>query len=136
MFRTLQTLRPRPNLQYLPTLPLTLLHATNATLTTPATAIFRIVPRMTKHEVREYLTKIYNLPVVKVRTQNYLGKRMRIIGKRSVAYAKRPDYKKAFVTFDSSLADVGLGSRVDGLPGGDSAGGDNVGQQQQQQQIE
>lgn len=42
---------------------------------------------------------------------------MRIIGKRSIAYAKRPDYKKAFVTFDGSLADVGLGSRVDGLPG-------------------
>ena len=39
---------------------------------------------------------------------------MRIIGKRSVAYGKRPDYKKAFVTFDNTLADVGLGSRVDG----------------------
>ena len=42
---------------------------------------------------------------------------MRIIGKRKVAYGKRPDYKKAFVTFDETLADVGLGSRVDGLPG-------------------
>ena len=47
---------------------------------------------------------------------------MRIIGKRSVAYAKRPDYKKAFVTFDNTLVDVGLGSRVDGLPGGGSGG--------------
>ena len=62
---------------------------------------------------------------------------MRIIGKRSVAYAKRPDYKKAFVTFDNTLVDVGLGSRVDGLPGSSSGemmeeGG---GGQQQQKQI-
>ena len=70
---------------------------------------------MTKHEVKEYLTKIYNLPVVQVRTQNYLGKRMRIIGKRNIVYAKRPDYKKAFVTFDSTLADTGLGSTVPGM---------------------
>ena len=62
---------------------------------------------------------------------------MRIIGKRSVAYAKRPDYKKAFVTFDNTLVDVGLGSRVDGLPGG--SGGEMMeeggGGQQQQKQI-
>lgn len=116
---------PSGNIQWMPTLPLILLHATNATTTTPASAIFRIQPSMTKHEVTEYLTKIYNLPVVQVRTQNYLGKRMRIIGKRSVAYAKRPDYKKAFVTFDNTLVDVGLGSRVDGLPGS-SGGGDEM----------
>jgi len=108
---------PTGNIQYMPTLPLILLHAEHATPTTPAQAIFRIKPQMTKHEVKEYLSKIYNLPVVHVRTQNYLGKRMRIIGKRSVAYAKRPDFKKAFVTFDNTLADVGMGSRVDGLPG-------------------
>jgi large subunit ribosomal protein L23 len=111
---TAKTLRPTGNFQWMPTLPLILLHATNATPTQPAQAIFRIQPKMTKHEVKEYLTKIYKLPVVTVRTQNYLGKRMRIIGKRSVAYGKRPDYKKAFVTFDNTLADVGLGSRVDG----------------------
>ena len=65
---------------------------------------------------------------------------MRIIGKRKVAYGKRPDYKKAFVTFDETLADVGLGSRVDGLPGQEGEesvemveGGDA---KQQQQQIE
>ena len=61
---------------------------------------------------------------------------MRIIGKRSVAYAKRPDYKQAFVTFDNTLVDVGLGSRVDGLTGGSSGemeegGGVGGGQQQQ-----
>ena len=132
----------RPNLQWMPTLPLILLHATNATTTSPATAIFRIQPQMTKHEVQEYLTKIYNLPVVHVRTQNYLGKRMRIIGKRKVAYGKRPDYKKAFVTFDETLVDVGMGSVVDGLPTGQMEGEEEEGgeqmkkQKQQQQQIE
>lgn len=28
---------------------------------------------MTKHEIKEYLTKIYDLPVKKVNTMNYLG---------------------------------------------------------------
>lgn len=70
---------------------------------------------MTKHEVKEYLTKIYDLPVVQVRTQNYMGKRMRIIGKRRIAYAKRPDFKKAFVTFDNTLADTGVGHKVEGI---------------------
>mmetsp|Transcript_13961 Transcript_13961/g.29442 ORF Transcript_13961/g.29442 Transcript_13961/m.29442 type:complete len:120 (-) Transcript_13961:158-517(-) len=102
---------------WMPNMPMILLHASHATASTPAQAIFRILPRMTKHEVKEYLTKIYNLPVVQVRTQNYLGKRMRIIGKRQIVYAKRPDYKKAFVTFDSILADTGLGSRVPGMEG-------------------
>ncbi|KAL7428683.1 hypothetical protein ACHAXM_001376 [Skeletonema potamos] len=114
---------PTGNIQYMPTLPLILLHATNATSTTPSQAIFRIKPQMTKHEVKEYLTKIYNLPVVHVRTQNYLGKRMRIIGKRSIAFAKRPDYKKAFVTFENTLVDVGMGSTVDGLPQRGGGGG-------------
>jgi large subunit ribosomal protein L23 len=100
---------------WMPSLPLVLLTATHATPSNPATAQFRILPKMTKHEVREYLTKIYDLPVKEVRTQNYLGKRMRIIGKRHIVYAKRPDYKKAFVVFGSELADVGLGGEVPGL---------------------
>lgn len=100
---------------WMPTMPMVLLHAEHATESTPAKAIFRVLPKMTKHEVKEYLTKIYDLPVVQVRTQNYLGKRMRIIGKRQVVFGKRPDYKKAFVTFDSTLADTGLGSFVPGV---------------------
>ena len=108
---------PRTNLGYrmwMPTYPMVLLHAQDATLDSPAQAIFRVLPKMTKHEVKEYLTKIYELPVVQVRTQNYLGKRMRMIGKRNVVYAKRPDYKKAFVTFDNTLADTGIGCLVPG----------------------
>ncbi len=58
-----------------PTAPLKpLTHATVREWTKPAEAIFRIAPKMTKTEVREYLTKIYDLPVTQVNTINYLGK--------------------------------------------------------------
>jgi large subunit ribosomal protein L23 len=67
---------------------------------------------MTKHEIREYLTKIYELPVKKVNTMNYMGKRKRVVGKRHIAYYKYRDFKKAIVTFDSSLQDVGIGTRI------------------------
>lgn len=30
-------------------------------------------PRMNKFEIKEYLTKIYNIPVKKVMTANFLG---------------------------------------------------------------
>ena len=123
MFATIKmmmssTTLPRVNQGYrmwMPSMPMILLHAEHATTTTPAKAVFRILPKMTKHEVKEYLTKIYKLPVVQVRTQNYLGKRRRLQGRRVVAYAKRPDFKKAFVTFDNTLADTGIGCFVKGI---------------------
>src|SRR3546814_15544792 len=43
------------------------------TASTPVQAVFRGPPRMTKTEVKEYLTKIYDVPVAKVHTMNYLG---------------------------------------------------------------
>ena len=58
---------------WMPHFPLTLVSARNATATHPAFAIFRTDPKMTKHEIKEYLTKIYDLPVKKVNTMNYLG---------------------------------------------------------------
>jgi len=67
---------------------------------------------MTKHEVKEYLTKIYNLPVEKVHTMNYLGKRKRLMTQRGVMYYKYRDFKKAVVYFDDTLTDVGIGTRV------------------------
>eukprot|EP00594_Rhizosolenia_setigera_P017515 CAMPEP_0178975280 /NCGR_PEP_ID=MMETSP0789-20121207/23042_1 /TAXON_ID=3005 /ORGANISM="Rhizosolenia setigera, Strain CCMP 1694" /LENGTH=78 /DNA_ID=CAMNT_0020663943 /DNA_START=230 /DNA_END=466 /DNA_ORIENTATION=- len=67
---------------------------------------------MTKHEIKEYLTKIYGLPVKKVNTQNFMGKRMRIMGRRKIAYRKEPDWKKAIVTFTSELTDVGIGTKI------------------------
>ena len=53
---------------WMPTMPMTLVGATNATATKNATATFRVLPKMTKHEISEYLQKIYNLPVKKVNT--------------------------------------------------------------------
>ena len=97
---------------WMPNMPLTLVGARNATATHPAIAIFRTMPRMTKHEIKEYLTKIYQLPVAKVRTMNYLGKRKRIRMERKTIYYKYKDFKKAIVSFDSTLKDVGIGLRV------------------------
>lgn len=44
------------------------------TASAPVQAVFRVPPRMTKTEVKEYLTKIYDVPVAKVHTMNYQGK--------------------------------------------------------------
>lgn len=99
----------RYNKRWLPDMPMTLIGATNATETLPARATFRVLPRMTKHEVKEYLTKIYNLPVKKVNTMNYMGKYKRAMGRTKIVYYKYRDFKKAIVTFDSSFTDVGRG---------------------------
>jgi len=96
----------------MPTMPIILVSARNATASMPAKAMFRVLPRMTKHEIKEYLTKIYNLPVKKVNTANYMGKRKKIMTQRSVHYYKYRDFKKAFVTFESTLQDVGKGTKV------------------------
>jgi large subunit ribosomal protein L23 len=93
-------------------MPMTMVSARNATATRPAWAIFRVLPRMTKHEIKEYLVQIYQLPVTKVNTMNYDGKRKRIFGRKRVAYYKYADFKKAVVTFDKSLESVGLGMKI------------------------
>lgn len=93
-------------------MPMTLVDARNATESHPATATFRCLPKMTKHEIKEYLTKIYDLPVKKVTTMNYAGKRKKAVGKRRIIYYKYRDFKKAIVSFDSSLQDVGIGARI------------------------
>jgi large subunit ribosomal protein L23 len=97
---------------FMPTMPMTMVSTRNATATRPAWAIFRVLPRMTKHEIKEYLVQIYKLPVTKVNTMNYDGKRKRIFGRNRIAYYKYADFKKAVVTFDKSLQDVGLGMRI------------------------
>ena len=98
---------------WMPTMPMTLVSARNATETGPASATLRVLPKMTKHEIKEYLTKIYDLPVVKVNTINYLGKRKRAIGKRKVVYYKYRDFKKAYVTFGPELTNVGMGTKME-----------------------
>ena len=97
---------------WMPTMPMMLVSARNATAQQPASATFRVLPKMTKHEIKEYLTKIYKLPVKKVNTQNYLGKRKRVMTTHGVAYYKYRDFKKAIVTFDSSIRDIGMGTRI------------------------
>lgn len=91
---------------WMPTMPMTLVGATNATASKNATATFRVLPKMTKHEIKEYLQKIYSLPIKKVSTANYEGKRKKIMTERKMVYYKYKDYKKAFVVFDTSLQDV------------------------------
>lgn len=41
---------------------------------TPPQALLHVPPAMTKHEITEYLTKIYDVNVSKVMTANFLGK--------------------------------------------------------------
>lgn len=43
---------------------------------------------------------------------NYEGKRKRVFSGTRTAYYKYKDFKKAVVTFDESLQDVGLGMRI------------------------
>lgn len=97
---------------WMPNMPMTLVSAKNATARQPARATFRVLPRMTKWEIREYLTKIYGLPVQKVNTANYLGKRKLVRGSRQVIRFKYKDFKKAVVSFDRSFTDVGKGMRI------------------------
>jgi len=40
----------------------------------PPEALFHVSPKITKFEVKEYLTKIYSMNVVKVNTAIMLGK--------------------------------------------------------------
>lgn len=97
---------------WMPNMPMMLVSAKSATPTQPARAIFRVLPRMTKWEIREYLVKIYDLPVRKVNTMNYLGKRKTVRGSKKMIHYKYHDFKKAVVTFDRSFTDVGIGMRI------------------------
>uniref|UniRef100_A0A8C1C647 Large ribosomal subunit protein uL23m n=2 Tax=Cyprinus carpio TaxID=7962 RepID=A0A8C1C647_CYPCA len=55
----------------------------------PDTVQFRIPMEMTKFDVRNYLEKIYSVPVAAVRTR--------------IQYLKRPDYKVAYVQLVSVI---------------------------------
>jgi large subunit ribosomal protein L23 len=97
---------------WMPNMPMLMVSAKNATARQPARATFRVLPRMTKHEIKEYLTKIYGLPVRQVNTSNYMGKRKIVRGTSSVIRYKYADFKKAVVSFDRSFTDVGRGMRI------------------------
>ncbi|XP_063052278.1 large ribosomal subunit protein uL23m [Engraulis encrasicolus] len=59
------------------------------------TAQFRVPMEMTKYDVRNYLQKIYNVPVVTVRTRIQFGsnKKRNHLNQK----VKQPDYKVAYV---------------------------------------
>jgi large subunit ribosomal protein L23 len=98
---------------WMPNMPITLVAARDATARNPARATFRISPKMTKHELKEYLVKIYNLPVLKINTSNYLGKRKLVRGTTQVLRFKYKDFKKAVVSFDrTTYTKVGKGLRI------------------------
>jgi len=61
----------------------------NNTTRQPAQAVLHIPPKMTKTEVKEYLTKIYNISVLNVATANFLGKWKKLYGKRQIISYKR-----------------------------------------------
>lgn len=119
---------------WMPTMPMVLVSAKNATARLPARATFRVLPRMTKHEIKEYLTQIYDLPVRKVNTSNYLGKRKVVRGNHSsqVIRYKYKDFKKAVVSFDRSFLDVGKALRI---PEIDNDDGNEPLQQQHNQDL-
>lgn len=45
----------------------------------PNNFVFRVDPKMTKLEIREYLQKVYGLPVQRVATVNYDGACTRLL---------------------------------------------------------
>lgn len=57
---------------------------------------------MTKHDIKNYLEKIYNVPTVDVRTRITLGKFRKDAGKGYVV--KDDDIKYAFVTLVSTFS--------------------------------
>jgi len=68
---------------------------------TPANkAQFIVSSAMTKHDVKNYLEKIYQVDVADVKTLNHMGKTFRneVANPRSTHILKEDDYKLAFVT--------------------------------------
>eukprot|EP00636_Phaeomonas_parva_P002518 CAMPEP_0118854672 /NCGR_PEP_ID=MMETSP1163-20130328/2795_1 /TAXON_ID=124430 /ORGANISM="Phaeomonas parva, Strain CCMP2877" /LENGTH=102 /DNA_ID=CAMNT_0006787431 /DNA_START=228 /DNA_END=536 /DNA_ORIENTATION=+ len=66
------------------------------------TATFRVGKDMSKPDLKEYLTKIYQLPVVRITTANFSGKIKQVVDYRGKRHPiKRADYKKAWVQLES-----------------------------------
>ena len=64
--------------------------------------VFHVSPKMTKFEIKEYLTQLYNLPVSHVHTAIYEGKK-RINRSLGVRW-QEPDFKKAYVYLQDSAS--------------------------------
>jgi ribosomal protein L23 len=57
--------------------------------------VFHVSPKMTKFEIKEYLTQLYNLPVSHVHTAIYEGKKR--MNRQTMRAYQEADYKKAYV---------------------------------------
>jgi ribosomal protein L23 len=80
---------------YLPELSLTLVRRVSARL--PYNHfLFRTDASTTKHEVKEYLEKVYNVKVARITTSISLGKVRRAPGKAKM-FRKLKDYKRVMV---------------------------------------
>ena len=83
------------HLVHLPELALTLVRRVSARLPHQH-FLFRAAPSTTKHEVREYLEKVYGVRVARVTTSLSLGKVRRVPGKNKM-FRKLSDYKRVLV---------------------------------------
>ena len=63
--------------------------------------VFRVSPKMTKFEIKEYLIKLYNLPVSHVHTAIYEGRKR--LSQKWQRHWREPDYKKAYVYLHDAL---------------------------------
>ena len=71
-------------------------------------ASFRVKPHVTKQEIRGILEGVYGMDVETVHTINYEGKKKQT----KHGFYRRPDWKKAHVTFRGPIADSAAGSDV------------------------
>lgn len=76
----------------------------------PNVVQFHCSMEMTKFDIKNYLEKIYNIPVVDVRTRISLGKFRRDIGKGYVV--KDDDVKSAYVVLVSRVGNPSFHSAV------------------------
>jgi len=97
---------PRPPLstfqkrQHFPNLPITLISTYRGTPSMPPKASFKVKPEMTKHEVKEYLQKIYGVRVEKVNTMIFPeSRKFEARGPTGRRLVRTPSWKKAIVRF-------------------------------------
>lgn len=60
--------------------------------------------QMTKFDIKEYLEKIYHIPVMGINTQIFEGKRRRTYTDPKKSFSQEPEYKIAWI----SLKDINL----------------------------
>jgi ribosomal protein L23 len=67
----------------------------------PHQAVFHVPPQLSKLDIRQYLTKLYDISVCDVRTMNYAAVPKKFNGKNKVGGV--PKYKKAIVTMEEDF---------------------------------